>query len=121
MAYGVPSAMDLSCQIAGCKAVVPPPLEIDAVCVLHFLIRLEQTCDAMRRETVLGEETHERYQEIIRYIAERGDRLSRVSTSGLRLPDELKARILTGFLSLMNLRENLDRALARSAGRKTGI
>jgi hypothetical protein len=113
--------MELSCQIAGCKATVPPPLETDAVCVLHFLVRLEQTCDAMRRETVFGDETHERYQEIIRYIAERGERLSRVATSGLRLPDELKARILTGFLILMNLRENLDRALSRSAGRKTGI
>jgi len=91
------------------------------MCVLHFLIRLEQTCDAMRRETVLGDETHERYQEIIRYIAERGERLSRVATSGLRLSNELKARILTGFLSLMNLRENLDRALMRSTGHKTGI
>ena len=113
--------MELSCQIAGCKTGVPEPLETEAVCVLHFLVRLEQTCDAMRRETVTGEETPERYQEIIRYICDRGERLSRISTSGLRLPDELKARILTGFLSLMNLRENLDRALSRSATRRAGI
>ena len=113
--------MELSCQVAGCKASVPPPLEGEAVCLLHFLVRLEQTCDAMRRETVLGDETHDRYREITAYISERGLRLSAVATSGLRLPDELKARVLTGFLSLMNLRENLDRALGRSAARRTGI
>jgi hypothetical protein len=36
-----------------------------------------------------------------------------VATGNQRLPDELKARILNTFLTLMNLRENMERAAAR--------
>ena len=39
----------------------------------------------------------------------------------MHLPDELKARILNTFLTLMNLRENLDRAALRQPiGRTEG-
>jgi len=44
-----------------------------------------------------------------------GKSLARVATSGLHLTDDLKARILSTFLTLMNLRENLDRASMRSS------
>jgi hypothetical protein len=54
--------------------------------------------------------------EIIHFIAERGEVLARTATSGLPLPDELKARVLNTFLTLMNLRENLDRAALRVDG-----
>lgn len=113
--------MDMICQMPGCKAPVPAALEGDALCVLHFLIRLEQSCDRMRRETATGEAPQERHAEIVQFIQAQGERLSHVSTSGLRLPDEIKARILTGFLGLMNLRENLDRAASRAAARRGGI
>jgi len=39
---------------------------------------------------------------------------------GLPLTDDLKARILSTFLTLMNLRENLDRANMRSSPGRTG-
>ncbi len=113
--------MDTSCQMPGCKASVPAALESDALCVLHFLIRLEQSCDQMRRETALGEAPPERHAEIVEFIRDHGERLSHVSTSGLRLADEVKARILSGFLALMNLRENLDRAASRAAARRSSI
>jgi hypothetical protein len=58
--------------------------------------------------------------EIIRYIAEQGEMLARASTSGLHLADEMKARILNTFLTLMNLRENLDRAALRQPIGRTG-
>jgi hypothetical protein len=45
--------------------------------------------------------------------------LARVSTSGLHLPDELKARVLNTFLTLMNLRESLDRAALRMVPGRT--
>jgi hypothetical protein len=32
------------------------------------------------------------------------------------MPDELKGRILSAFLTLMNLRENVDRAAERARG-----
>lgn len=68
----------------------------------------------MRRETVLGNAPQERQKDIIRFITENGERLARVATSGLPLTDDMKARILSTFLTLMNLRENLDRASMRS-------
>lgn len=93
--------------------MVPAPLESERLCVLHFTLAVEQSCADMRWETVLGGAPHDRQVEIVRYIAERVELLARTATGGLHLPDELKARILNTFLTLMNLRENLDRAALR--------
>ena len=103
----------MPCSAPGCKATAPAVLESERLCVLHFTLTIEQSCAEMRRETVLGRTPHERQVEIIHYIAARGELLARTATSGLHLPDELKARVLNTFLSLMNLRENLDRASLR--------
>ena len=81
--------------------------------MLHFTLNVEQECAVMRRETALGNASHARQVEIIHYIAEHGEMLARAATSGLHLLDEMKARILSTFLTLMNLRENLDRAALR--------
>jgi hypothetical protein len=110
------------CSAHACKGTVPAALESEGQCVLHFTLAVEHLCAQMRRETVLGRAPQERQVEIIHYIAERGELLARTATSGLHLPDELKARVLNTFLTLMNLRENLDRAalrqpVGRSAGR----
>jgi hypothetical protein len=80
---------------------------------MHFTLRLEQVCSDLRRETVSGNATPERNGEIIGFISEQGEILARVSTSGLHMPDELKSRVLSTFLTLMNLRESLDRAALR--------
>lgn len=63
----------------------------------------------LRRETAEGKVTKDRRDEIPLYIAQHGERLIRVATSGLRVPDETKMRILSTVLALINLRENLDR------------
>ena len=77
---------------------------------------------AMRRETAMGNAPHERLKEIMKFLTENGERLARVATSGMSLTDDLKARILSTFLTLMNLRENLDRASMRgSVGRSGGF
>jgi hypothetical protein len=99
--------------VAACKGTVPAALESEKLCVLHFTLAVEQSCAEMRRETVMGRTSHERTMEIIAFIADRGELLARTATSGLHLPDELKARVLNTFLTLMNLRENLDRAALR--------
>ena len=106
--------MALKCTSPGCKFEVPAPLEGERLCVLHFTVHIERSCTEMRRETVLGNAPRERQLEIINYISENGEILARVSTSGLPLPDEMKARILSTFLTLMNLRENLDRSSLRA-------
>ena len=102
-----------SCSAPGCKMSVPSALEGEKLCILHFTMEIERCCAEMRRETAIGRTTRDRQVEIITYIGGRGELLARTATSGLHLPDELKARILNTFLTLMNLRENLDRAALR--------
>lgn len=102
-----------ACSENGCKGQVPAALEPVRLCMLHFTLKVENDCAQMRRETVYGKTPHARQVEIIRFIADHGEMLARASTSGLHLADEMKARILNTFLTLMNLRENLDRAALR--------
>jgi hypothetical protein len=112
--------MAISCKVTGCKNDSPPALAEQQVCVLHFTLSIEGSCAEMRRETALGNAPHERQKEIMRFITDNGERLARVATSGLHLTDDLKARILSTFLTLMNLRENLDRSNMRSSFGRTG-
>ena len=105
--------MPILCSASGCKTTVPGALESQKLCVVHFTLGVEQDCAEMRRETALGRTARERQVEIIEFIAERGELLARTATSGLHLADDMKARILNTFLTLMNLRENLDRAALR--------
>ena len=113
--------MGTTCKTPACKLSVPNALAEQEVCVLHFTLSLEHACSDMRRETVLGNASHERQREIIHFIGENGERLARVATSGLHLTDDLKARILSTFLTLMNLRENLDRTSMRSSFGRTSV
>jgi len=113
--------MPISCHIAGCKSNAPHALEEQKLCVLHYTLSLEASCSEMRRETALGNAPHDRQREIMRFITESGERLARVATSGMALTDDLKARILSTFLTLMNLRENLDRASMRTPPGRSGV
>lgn len=109
-----------ACSEKGCKGPVPAALEPVQLCMLHFTLKVESDCAQMRRETVYGKTPHARQVEIIRFIADHGEMLARASTSGLHLADEMKARILNTFLTLMNLRENLDRAALRQPIGRSG-
>jgi hypothetical protein len=105
--------MSATCRTTGCKLSVPKEITEDQLCVFHFTLRLEQMCAEFRRETVMGNAGHERQVEIIRFIANQGELLARVATGGMHMADEIKARVLSTFLTLMNLRESLDRAAMR--------
>jgi hypothetical protein len=113
--------MPTACKIAGCKSTAPSALEEQQLCVLHYTLSLEASCAEMRRETALGNAPHDRQREIMKYLTESGERLARVATSGMPLTDDLKARILSTFLTLMNLRENLDRASMRTPPGRSGV
>ncbi len=113
--------MSETCHIGGCKHDVPAALAEQKLCILHFTLSLESSCAEMRRETALGNTPHDRQREIMGFITEHGEKLARVATSGLHLTDDLKARVLSTFLTLMNLRENLDRASMRTPTGRGGV
>jgi hypothetical protein len=104
-----------SCSAKGCKAGVPTVLAAERLCVLHYTLFVEQECAEIRRETALGNASHERQLEFIEKIAKHGDSLVHVATGGFTMSDEIKARILSTLLTLMNCRENMDRAAMRQS------
>ena len=112
--------MSDTCHISGCKHDVPAALAELKVCILHFTLSLEASCAEMRRETALGNAPQDRQRDIMKFITTNGESLARVATSGLHLTDDLKARILSTFLTLMNLRENIDRSNMRSSFGRSG-
>ena len=69
----------------------------------------------MRRETALGNASHDRQIEFVERIGKRGETLVHIATGGVTMSDELKARILSTLLTLMNCRENMDRAAMRQS------
>ena len=96
-------------RLPGCQTPVPPELEVERLCVLHFIQSIEQACTEMRRETARGCGNATRQSEIANYVKTTATKLSCVTTGSLRLSDELKKRVLTTLLTLMILRESLDR------------
>lgn len=95
--------------IPRCKLLVPAELDSVGLCVHHFTWSVEEACAEMHRQVALRKATVERRAEMVTYVSECALLLARV-TSNLCLSDDLKRRILCTFLSLMNLRENLERA-----------
>lgn len=98
-----------------CQVPVPQELATESLCVVHFILGIEHDCAELRRETALGKTSPERQSEIASYVKATAMKLTEVATGRLRLSDELKKRILTTFLTLMNVQESLDRSANRSA------
>lgn len=103
------------CSAKGCKAAVPTALAEEHLCILHYTLFIEQECAEIRRETALGNASHERQVEFIKKIGHRGESLVEIATGGYTMSDEMKARILSTLLTLMNCRENMDRAAMRQS------
>ncbi len=104
-----------ACSAKGCKTTVPARLAAERLCLLHFTLFIEQECAGVHRETALGKANHERQLEFMQRIAARGEALIQVATSGFPMTDEIKARVLSTLLTLMNCRENMDRAAMRQS------
>jgi hypothetical protein len=99
----------IQCCIPGCGTLVPTELKSDGCCVSHFLVSADKACNEMRREAASGESSATRLAECETYVAAAAMKLALIGTGGVRLSDDVKKRVLTTFLSLMILRENLDR------------
>ncbi len=104
-----------------CSLPVPDELQTQSLCVLHYLRKVEEVCNELRRETAFGL-TLERSKQISERIAGLGEQLIRLSLNGERLSDDLKMGILNGVLALINVRESMNRAAAArdAAQRKAG-
>ena len=94
---------------ARCDASVPQELDSTGLCVSHFTFNVEKACAEMHRQIAMSGVSGERQAEITVYLAECSLLLARVASS-LSLSYQLKRRVLSTFLSLMNLRETLERA-----------
>jgi hypothetical protein len=92
--------------ISRCEIVVPSELDSIGLCVLHFTLNIEQKCAELHRQIALRGATAERQAAVAIYIDECAGRLARVA-SNLCLSDDLKRRMLSTFLSLMNLRDKI--------------
>jgi hypothetical protein len=108
------SGQPISC-LPGCHTPVPAELETEKLCVLHFLLSIEHTCASLRRETVIGGSSVMRQFEITAHVKGTAEKLSHVAVISPPLTDEMKMRVLTTFLTLMNLHESLDRSTKRNA------
>lgn len=98
---------------SGCRSTVPQELETESVCVQHFIVAIENECHLMRREAATELATNSRRREIHSYVKSTAMKLSEVATSSTRLSDDMKKKILTTFLTLMNLQESVDRSRTR--------
>jgi hypothetical protein len=102
-------------RLCWCQVPVPQELEAECLCVLHFILGIDHDCADLRRETAMGKTSPERQSEIASYVKATAMRLTEVATGRARLSDEFKKRILTTFLTLMNLQESLARAGNRTS------
>jgi hypothetical protein len=94
--------------VSRCEALVPSELDSAGLCVLHFTLHVEQNCAELHRQIALRGATPERQAAVAIYVVECASVLARI-TSNLCLSDDLKRRILSTFLSLMNLRDKIAR------------
>ena len=97
----------------GCKASIPRELATEQICVQHYIMGIENECSVMRREAAIEGANIARRREIESYIKTTALKLSDVATGSARLSDDMKKRVLTTMLTLMNLQESLDRSTAR--------
>lgn len=110
----VAMSTDHSASLCWCQVPVPQELETELLCVQHFLLGIDHDCAELRRETAMGKTNSTRQSEIATYVQTTAMKLTQVATGRMRLSDEYKKRILTTFLTLMNLQESLERAANRT-------
>jgi hypothetical protein len=87
--------------------LVPSELDSVRLCVFHLTVTIEQNCTDLHRQIALQGATQERRSEVGAYVEECVLLLARIATN-LALSDELKRRMLSTFLSLMNLRDKIE-------------
>jgi|SRR5579871_2376627 len=109
------ATMSSSASLCWCHVPVPQELQTEVLCVQHFLSTVEHDSSEFRREIAIGRTTPVRQAEIADWVKATANKLTVVAYGRLRLSDEYKKRILTTYLTLMNLNESLDRSANRAS------
>ncbi len=99
--------------LPGCQSLIPPELQQECRCVLHYTLGIEHACTEMRREMAMEKSSETRQFEITSYVKIASMKLSEVAVGNAPLSDALKRRVLTTFLTLMNLPESLVRSASQ--------
>ena len=94
---------------------MPAELETERLCVTHFIASVDYAYAEFRREAALDRASTARRLEMADYIKTTAMKLTLIATGSVRLTDDMKKRFLTTFLTLMNLREDLERSTSRFA------
>ncbi|HVB33386.1 MAG TPA: hypothetical protein VNJ52_03290 [Patescibacteria group bacterium] len=102
--------MTPECQYPICRGSVPPALEQEGLCPLHFIRKIEARCREIRREAIRGPLPLHRRAEINQYLYGQAIILAQIATSGTRLPDDTRPCLLSVFLTLINVCERVARA-----------
>lgn len=101
--------MAQGCQYPLCRGSVPPVLESQRLCPLHFLRKIEAQCVEIRREALAGRVDARRKTEINEFLFAQAQVLAQLATCGTRLGDEARPCILNVFLTLINVCERVGR------------
>lgn len=102
--------MTPECQYPICRSSVPPALDQEGLCTLHFIRKIDARCREFRREALCGPLTVHRRAEINQYLYSQAVILAQIATSGTRLPDDTRPCLLSVFLTLINVCERVARA-----------
>ena len=90
------------------EAPVPNHLQAAGLCLAHYTQTIDRTCAVMRRHLTSHKVSAEYRRQAATYIVETAMLLSRVATSAF-MSSDVQGRVLSTFVALMNLLENLDR------------
>lgn len=107
------------CHYPLCRGSVPLALEHEGLCPLHFVRKVDASCQEIRREALGGRLPFQRREEINEYLYSQAIVLAQIATSGARLPDQTRPCLLSVFLTLINVCERVARTSnAESEGTK---
>lgn len=94
------------------EAPVPDDLQAAGLCLVHYTQTVQRTCAVMRRQIASHRVGIDYRRQSAAYIVESAILLSRVTTDA-PISADLQGRVLTTFLTLMNLLDDLDRPANR--------
>ena len=90
------------------EAPVPDDLQAAGLCLAHYTQTIDRTCAVIRRHLASHKVSAEYRRQAATYIVETAILLSRIASNAF-MSSDVQGRVLSTFVALMNLLEDLDR------------